>query len=272
LEKAGPFTVKRLVGISLFLFVFLLSALSWAADENPVGLVVIDPGHGGIDRGAIGPDGVREKDLTLLVAKRLAHILKSKYGFMVTLTRDDDTFVPLEKRTAMANSLGANLFISIHVNAAESSRARGVETFFLSYDATDEEAVRLAAVENGFDPSKTGIRYDFNNDLKTTLLDLVETAAHHESSTLAEAVHTSIIRVTGRGDRGVKQAPFAVLDGAIMPAVLVELGFISNKSDEKWLSSKKGVATAARSIALGIADFNNRTAMEVKRVGLRKDD
>jgi len=264
--------VKKLLSISFFICLILLSALSWAADESPVGLVVIDPGHGGIDRGAIGPDGLKEKDLTLMVAKRLATILKNKYGFMVALTREDDTYVPLEKRTAMANSLGASLFISIHVNAALSPRPKGVETFFLSYDATDEEAVRLAAVENGFDPSKTGIKYEFNNDLKTTLLDLLETAAHHESSTLAEAVHTSIIRITRRDDRGVRQAPFAVLDGATMPAVLVELGFISNRSDEQWLRSKEGAALAARSIALGIADFENRTGMEVKRAGFEKHD
>jgi len=253
----------------LFTAIFFISALSWGADDSPLGLVVIDPGHGGVDRGAIGPGGVREKDLTLRVAKKLARILKGKYGFMVALTRDDDTFVPLEKRTELANSLGASLFISIHVNAAKSRRASGVETFFLSYDATDEEAVRLAAVENGFNASKTGIDYNFNNDLKTTLLDLVETAAHHESSTLAESIHTSIIRLTHRGDRGVKQAPFAVLDGAVMPAVLLELGFISNMSDERWLTSNRGMAEAARSIALGIADFQNRTSTEVGKIGLR---
>ncbi len=244
-------------------------ALPAGATDSPMGLVVIDPGHGGIDRGAIGPGGVKEKDLTLKVAKRLAGLLKDKYGFMVTLTRTDDTFIPLDKRTELANSLGANLFISIHVNAAKSTRVRGVETFFLSYDATDEEAVRLAAVENGFNASKTGIDYAFNNDLKTTLLDLVETAAHHESSTLAESIHTSIIKFTGRGDRGVKQAPFAVLDGAVMPAVLVELGFISNKADIRWLSSTRGMADAARSIALGIADFENRTGRGVEKVGFR---
>jgi len=251
---------------------FFISTLSWAGAKNPLGLIVIDPGHGGIDRGARGPGGVREKDLTLKVAKRLAGILTDKYGYTVTLTRTDDTFVPLDKRTELANSLGASLFISIHVNASKIARARGIETFFLSYDATDEEAVRLAAVENGFNDRQTGIEYGFNNDLKTTLLDLVETAAHHDSSTLAEAIHTSIIKFTGRGDRGVRQAPFAVLDGAVMPAVLLELGFISNKGDLRWLSSKRGMADAARSIALGIADFKNITGKEVEKVGLRKKE
>jgi len=262
--------LKRLFLISLSLSFFFISALSYGADESPLGLVVIDPGHGGIDKGAIGPGGVKEKDLTLKVAKRLARILRGKYGYMVILTRTDDTYIPLDKRTEIANSMGANLFISIHVNAARSSHASGVETFFLSYDATDEEAVRLAAVENGFNASKTGIDYAFNNDLKTTLLDLVETAAHHESSTLAESIHTSLIKFTGRGDRGVRQAPFAVLDGAVMPSVLVELGFISNRADVRWLSSERGRASAARSIALGIADFKNRTGRGVKKVGLRE--
>ncbi len=261
---------KRLVLVFLSLLFVLIASSSWADDENPLGLVVIDPGHGGVDRGAIGPGGVREKDLTLRVAKRLAALLKGKYGFVVVLTRDSDTFVPLEKRTELANTLGASFFISIHVNAALSPRASGIETFFLSYDATDEEAVRLAAVENGFNASKTGIEYDFNNDLKTTLLDLVETAAHHESSTLAESIHTSMVKFTGRADRGVKQAPFVVLDGAEMPAVLLELGFISNRSDERWLTSKEGVNTVARAIALGITDFQNRTGMEVKKLGFSK--
>ncbi len=249
---------------------FFLAAISSAAFGGPLGLVVIDPGHGGVDKGAMGPGGIKEKDLTLKVAKRLARILTRKYGYRVNLTRDDDTFIPLEDRTEMANSLGADLFISIHVNASKISYAKGVETFFLSYDASDEEAVRLAAVENGFNPSHTGIEYDLNNDLKTTLLDLVETAAHHESSTLAESIHVSLINFTGRGDRGVRQAPFAVLDGAAMPAVLVELGFISNRSDERWLLSKRGRAEAARSIALGIVDFNNKTGRGVQKIGLRR--
>lgn len=270
----------RRIGLKNFLFslfflsCFLIPALCFetaaAAGGKPIGLIVIDPGHGGIDKGAIGRGGVKEKDLTLKVAKRLARILRDKYGYMVALTRTDDTFIPLDKRTEIANAMGANLFISIHVNAAKSRHASGVETFFLSYDATDEDAVRLAAVENGFNASKTGIEYAFNNDLKTTLLDLVETAAHHESSTLAESIHTSIIRLTGRGDRGVRQAPFAVLDGAAMPAVLVELGFISNKADVRWLSSERGRADAARSIALGIADFKNRTGRGVDRIGFGK--
>ncbi len=211
-----------------------------------------------------------EKDLTLKVAKGLAAVLRDKFGFEVLLTRDDDTFVPLDERTAVANSRGAALFISIHVNAAKSGHASGVETFFLSYDATDEEAVRLAAVENGFDAGTTGIEYAFNDDLKTTLLDLVETAAHHDSSTLAESIHTSIIRLTGRGDRGVRQAPFVVLEGAVMPAVLVELGFISNRSDKRWLLSASGREEIARSIALGVADFKNRRDKGVEKVGWRK--
>ncbi len=265
-----PITLKRIFFITITLSCLFVATLSWADVEAPVGLVVIDPGHGGIDKGAIGPRGIKEKDLTLKVAKALAVVLREKLGLTVILTREDDTFIPLGERTEVANSRGANLFISIHVNAAKSSRASGIETFFLSYDATDEEAVRLAAVENGFDAAHTGIEYAFNDDLKTTLLDLVETAAHHDSSTLAEAIHTSIIRSTGRGDRGVRQAPFAVLEGAVMPAVLVELGFISNSSDERWLLSKAGRKELAHSIALGVADFQGRRGRGVEKVGYRK--
>ncbi len=264
---------KPLFSICLFLAV-LLSAPAWGGPgalhkTDPVDVIVIDPGHGGMDTGAVSPRGVKEKDLTLAVAKRLREVLKKRLGCTVILTRNGDTFVPLEERTAMANRNEADIFISIHVNAAPNRHAKGVETFFLNYKPSDDESRRLAALENGFDPKEAGIEGGFTDDLKMTLLDLVETAAHHESSALAESIQVRLVGLTGRGDRGVKQAPFAVLGGAVMPAVLVELGFISNSRDRRWLVSSKGKDKIADSIALGIIDFKNRFEEGLETVGFR---
>jgi len=243
---------------------------SFIRKKAPVSVVVIDPGHGGSDTGAVGPGGAKEKDITLRVAKRLAARLREMLHCRVLLTRTDDRFVPLEQRSAMANRVGADVFISIHVNSAPSRSASGLETFFLSYEASDEEALKLAHLENGFDPGTAGIDSALPDDLKVTLLDLVETAAHHESSTLAESVHTSMIALTNRGDRGVKQAPFVVLSGAVMPAILIELGFISNRAEGRWLLSEKGMDDISRSIATGVVEFKERMTGGFETVGFRQ--
>lgn len=244
--------------LRLFLLTAVLSAFSvpaLSADRAPsAGVIVIDPGHGGDDTGAVGPRGLEEKDVTLSVAMKLSRILKEKLGCRVLLTRDSDVFVPLEERTAFANRNGADLFISIHANAAPSKEAKGVETFFLSFESTDEDARRVAAFENAIlkEDKNRGAGQD---DLKEILMDLVQTESHHESSVLAEAVHTSMLNITGYEDRGVKQAPFVVLIGAAMPAILVEVGFISNPAEEKKLSSEKVHSKIADSIAKGVAEF-----------------
>ena len=224
--------------------------------RQAVKVVVIDPGHGGEDTGAKGPSGVAEKDITLSIALKLAEVLKESMDARVLLTRTSDVFIPLEERTAFANANGADIFISIHVNAAANRDARGTETFFLSMDATDEDARRLAAFENNADPAGAAL-FTAGDDLKDILLDMASTRSHHESSALAEAVHLSMLGRAGREGRGVKQAPFTVLVGATMPAVLVEVGFISNPSEEKWLSSRKDQELAARAIAEGVARFRD---------------
>lgn len=220
-------------------------------------VIVLDPGHGGEDTGAKGPSGMQEKDITLSIATKLAALLQEKLGARVLLTRTTDVFVPLEERTAFANANRADVFISIHANAAESRGARGTETFFLSMDATDEDSRRLAAFENSADsfaPVSAGLAA--TDDLRDILLDLANTRSHHESSRLAEAVHMSMLG-TGREGRGIKQAPFTVLVGATMPAILVEVGFISNPTEEKWLSSRKYQERAASAIADGIVSFRD---------------
>lgn len=228
--------------------------------------VVIDPGHGGKDCGAIGPGGVMEKDVTLSVGLKLAERLSAE-GFEVVLTRTSDAFVSLEERTEMANAEKADIFISVHANSVTRRNVRGIETFFLSFDASDEEARRVAAFENSFATSETP-ELGANDDIKNILLDLTMTEAHHESSTLAEAIHTRLLRKTRTENRGVKQAPFVVLNGAAMPAVLVEIGFISNPAEERLLSGKKHQGELAGSIAEGVLEFRKTLVEEKGYLGL----
>lgn len=253
--------VKSLKIVLLVCLLFLQSLAAFALDfesfdHEAVRVVVIDPGHGGEDTGAKGHSGVAEKDITLSIALKLADALKERMDVRVLLTRTTDVFIPLEERTAFANANRADIFISIHVNAAASRDARGTETFFLSMDATDEDARRLAAFENNADAA-FATQLTAGDDLKDILLDMASTRSHHESSRLAEAVHLSMLGKAGREGRGVKQAPFTVLVGATMPAVLVEVGFISNPSEEKWLSSRKDQELAARAIADAVVSFRD---------------
>lgn len=226
-----------------------------AAGRAAAVTVVLDPGHGGEDTGAIGPGGVEEKKVTLSVAKRLAEILRARPGMRVLLTREDDTFIPLRERTAFANANNADVFVSIHANSAGRKGASGVETYFLSYEATDDEARKLAAIENSLRPFAGAERPEMTDDLQEILGDLAAAIAHHESSALAESIQASMVAATGSEDRGVKQAPFAVLVGAAMPAALVEVGFISNPGEKKRLTSVKDQARIADSIAQGIMAF-----------------
>jgi N-acetylmuramoyl-L-alanine amidase len=224
--------------------------------EDPLDVIVIDPGHGGEDAGALGPGGLTEKDITLSVALKLRDVLAERLGCSVLMTRTTDTFVSLEDRTAFANNNEADLFISIHVNAARSSKAAGVETFFMSYEATDEEAMRVAEAENNVVIAGKKRNEEFSDDLMNILLDLAQSSTHHLSSRLAESVHTKMVRLMKREDRGVKQAPFLVLYGAVMPAVLLEVGFVSNPTEARWLSSERDQSRIADAIAAGIFDFN----------------
>ncbi|HEX3129720.1 MAG TPA: N-acetylmuramoyl-L-alanine amidase [Thermoanaerobaculia bacterium] len=200
--------------------------------------VVIDPGHGGTETGAIGPSGVQEKELTLALARDLADSL-SRLGLRVVLTRTEDTNVPLDTRTPIANQNKGDLFISIHLNSSLGSGAYGTETYILSSEATDARAARSASDENaGASPAPTP---DANadpqamEDLQLILWDLAQTHHLAESQRFANMVQGELNQALQLRDRGVKQAPFRVLMGANMPAVLVELGFISNPDEEKKL-------------------------------------
>ncbi len=212
-----------------------------------VNRIVIDPGHGGKDPGCKSHGKYLEKDITLALAKRLAIRLKKEIGCEVVLTRDKDVFLSLEQRTAIANMRKADLFISLHVNAHKDNRIHGLETYFLNM-ATDQQAVMVAARENA--TSEKSI-----SDLQTILNDLMLNTKIRESSRLAHQVQNGMVgnaekRYKKIKSLGVKQAPFYVLIGAQMPAVLVEIGFLSNRSERKRLLSK----TYQERLAVGICD------------------
>lgn len=206
------------------------------AQELPgIRTIVLDPGHGGKEVGAVGTNGLLEKDLTLAICRRLADALAARTKARVVLTRDDDTLVSLDQRTAIANQYKADLFLSVHLNAAVVKDAKGSETYFLSLEASDELAKRAAEVENA--SSSAVAAADRSSDLKLILWDLAQQAYIDESSRFAQAIQEEMNAATGVGNRGVKQAPFKVLVGATMPAALVEVGFITNAEEEAKLQS-----------------------------------
>lgn len=203
-----------------------------ARDLPGIHTIVVDPGHGGDNSGAISANGVAEKEITLAIGTALKRELERNLPVRVLLTRNRDTALDLDQRSALANQNKADLFISLHVNSAYGRSAHGAETFFLSLQASDELAAEIAAVENragGEAPA------DPLNDLDLILWDLAQ--SHHlaESQRFARLIQEELNGALGLTDRGVKQAPFRVLRGAAMPAVLVELGFLSNPEEERKL-------------------------------------
>ncbi len=218
-----------------------------------VGRVVLDPGHGGHDTGTIGPEGLREKDLVLDVAQRLGRLIQEKMGSEVIYTRSDDTFVPLERRTEIANEAKADLFLSIHANSSPLRTAAGVETFYLNF-TTSRSALDLAARENA--GSQMSI-YELQDLLqKIALKDKVEESREF-ASRVQSALYTLSARTTDARskDRGVKKAPFIVLIGASMPSVLAEIGFISNAHDESIMRREDYRQRTAEALYKGLSGY-----------------
>jgi N-acetylmuramoyl-L-alanine amidase len=220
--------------------------------------IVVDAGHGGKDPGAIGPGGTREKDVTLAIAKILAVQLKEKFGCQVVLTRDKDVYLPLEERTAIANRIGADLFISVHANASHKSEVRGVETYYLNFSKNDQAAA-VAARENGTSLKQV-------SDLEMILFDLMANSKINESSRLAAAIQKKLVGSLTRhysniNDHGVRQGPFYVLLGATMPSVLVEAAFISNREEEKRLGDRRFQEKTAAAIVQGVHEFAQASRM-----------
>lgn len=215
-------------------------------------LIVVDAGHGGRDPGAIGPDKVFEKDVTLDMANALAKRLRQSLGVKVLLTRSDDRYIALRERTAYANRVGADLFISLHANASPKGRAYGLETYFLNL-SKNNQAAEVAARENG-----TSLQ-DVSN-LEAILFDLMANAKINESSRLAAEVQQALVaglrpHYSRIKDLGVRQGPFHVLLGATMPSVLVETAFISNRREEKRLASRAYQKRVADAIVKGVKNY-----------------
>jgi N-acetylmuramoyl-L-alanine amidase len=225
----------------------------------PLKTIVLDAGHGGHDSGATGPTGLMEKDLVLDVTRRVAKLVEARLGLKVLLTRDADNFVTLRDRTSYANRQHADLFVSIHANAHREAAADGVETYFLSSEATDSTARQVAALENGVvqleQATGRGAGQGQVDIVKAILWDLAQSEFQVESSRLAEVVHDSMTQSLRISNRGVKQAGFYVLGGAAMPAILLEIGFVTNPREERKLKDTKYRDEIARAILAGLAEY-----------------
>lgn len=217
-----------------------------------VGRIVLDPGHGGHDTGTVGPEGLREKDLVLDVSKRLGALIEERMSSEVIYTRTDDTFIPLEQRTEIANQAKADLFLSIHANSSPLPSAAGVETYYLNF-TTSKAALDLAARENAGSQKSIFELQDLLE--KIALKDKVD-----ESREFANRIQSALYSFSAKNDshardRGVRKAPFVVLIGASMPSVLAEIGFISNARDENIMKKAEYRQRLAESLYKGLASY-----------------
>ncbi len=232
---------------------------------RPLKTIVIDPGHGGKDPGALGYSGLKEKTVTLAVAKILKDLIVSRLGLRVILTRNGDYFVPLRERTEIANNNRADLFVSIHVNASLRSRAEGFETYYLG-KASNEDARVVAALENA------AIKYEKNkkslSDLDFILWDMAQNDFRSNSFEFANFIQKELDSKLSTENRQVKTAPFYVLNGAYMPAILAELGFITNRKEEKMLKSWKHQKRLAEALYNSIYTYKQR---QEKLLGFAKN-
>ncbi|KQC07368.1 MAG: hypothetical protein APR54_01005 [Candidatus Cloacimonas sp. SDB] len=225
--------------------------------DNRIKTIVLDPGHGGRDPGAVGYSGsTYEKDLVLEIARKLKKVLEKNLDVEVLLTRDCDEFVSLQQRTEFANRHKADLFVSIHINAHHNTKAKGIEVYYLSTAKTDG-ARAVEALENSvvydYEGGEEAVKkYD---DLAFILADMAQSEHLEESYQQSVKLQHYLVDQTGANDRGVKQANFFVLRGAFMPAVLLELGYITNKEEEKILKKSSYQNLLVSAIFKGIKDF-----------------
>jgi N-acetylmuramoyl-L-alanine amidase len=227
--------------------------------------IVIDPGHGGLEPGAKGRFGTLEKNISLAVSLKLKAIIERNLALRVVLTREEDVDVSLENRAARANNNKADLFISIHVNSSFNREARGSEAFFLSMEATDEEARKLAYMENNPAELEKGISGENEDDIKMILWDMAQTAYLNQSSILAESIQNELNSLFFTKNRGIKQAPFKVLCGVACPAVLVEVAFISDPEEERKLRSEDFQMKIAQAVFRGLENYIAQSSEEGKR-------
>jgi len=208
-----------------------------------------------LEAGSEGKFGTLEKNLTLPISQKLKTLIEKNLAYRVVLTRDKDIDVSLENRAAIANNNRAVLFISVHVNGFLRSSARGSETYFLSLNATDEEARRLAYMENNSSDIESRISSEDEDDIMMILWDMAQSAFIKQSSELAENIQRELNSLLRTRNRGIKQAPFKVLTGVACPAILVEIAFISNPDEERKLKTEEFQSNVARAIYRGVANF-----------------
>ena len=213
--------------------------------------IVIDPGHGGKDPGALGSGNLQEKDIVLSISHKLREVLTAK-GYTVLMTRDTNRFIPLKKRTQFATQHKADLFLSIHANASESTRANGIETYYLDVTSRDKASEKIAAREN--------VNSGYNiQELETLLEGLIRESKSEDSKRLARHVQDTLVQNTGAVDRGVKHARFVVLIGTKVPAILIETGFVSNPGEGRKLATSAYQHKIAAAIAQGVDKFLGKT-------------
>ncbi|MBM4370471.1 MAG: N-acetylmuramoyl-L-alanine amidase [Deltaproteobacteria bacterium] len=244
----------------LLLTTFALTAPAAAQElyqPKAIRTVVIDPGHGGANLGALGITGAYEKDVNLAIARMLRQALETRTGIRVLLTRDDDRDVPFDERIGLANRENADLFISLHCNASFNQRASGIETFVLSEVALQEESEKLATRR----VSRQGRLAAAETDSAAAVVkDLFQSTAPSRAKAFAEHLITRMVKRTGSKSRGVKDMPAMVLRGAEMPAVVVELGFLSHVSEGRRLASEEFQKVYASSLYYSILDEDERLA------------
>ncbi|RMD90393.1 MAG: hypothetical protein D6813_09220 [Calditrichaeota bacterium] len=236
----------------------LIKKLKTDKEKWRIDKIVIDPGHGGRDPGAIGPHGTREKDVVLAICKKLKRLIEKNLDIEVIMTRESDVFVPLKERTQLANKKGGKLFISVHANSNRSSRVGGVTTYFLG-PARSEEALEVAQRENAVIQyeADTGA-YSKLGDEAFILAAMAQNDYMRESQDLAAMIQREFKNQLKIKNRGVKQAGYYVLVGASMPNVLIETAFISNKKEEKLLRSSRFQQKVAEAIFKSIKKFKQK--------------
>jgi len=216
------------------------------------GRIVIDPGHGGHDAGTIGPNGLEEKDVVLDVAKRLGKLLQTRLRADVIFTRQNDTFIPLETRTAIANQEQADLFVSIHANSSRDEDARGVETYYLNF-TSNAASLEVAARENAASDKSI---HELQDVVKKIALKEKIEESREFATDVQRSLHGGLAHKNPEiRDRGVKKAPFVVLIGANMPSILAEISFVSNPTDARKLDTSEYRQRIAESLYKGIAKY-----------------
>jgi len=231
-------------------------------------VVVLDPGHGAHDWGATGVGGIMEKDIVLKVGQNAAACLReSKPDLKVFLTRDEDSFLPLADRSKVANNLNADVFVSIHANSARNVKARGIETYLMNPEATDREAHRVAMAEN----ESLGIEgLDPNDPLLLTLWSLKSAQHILGSEDFGTVVHQTLAKEFSFQSRGVLQAPFFVLVRANMPAILIEIGFVTNETEAANFQTPAYLDRLGRGICRGVLEYGRDFPRKLDLEGRRR--